>query len=131
MAEVIGRFTCAMGGRGTIQQTKRKGNHFLTRCTCCGFNQGTGAERQQWIWDNAEWLGAAPQPPVNVKVGTKAAAETTTEPEAETLAEFDPFEPEEVTEAANQGGGSGRGRKVAAVASLAAIGGLIYAIARA
>ena len=65
--QVIGYWTCQEGGKAEVFQTKKRGRHFYTRCTCCGFQQGTGANRQQKIYDEAEFLsGVTVVKPSNV-----------------------------------------------------------------
>lgn len=128
MSEVIGRYTCPVGGeRGTIQQTNRKGKHFATRCTCCGFNQGTAAKWQQWLWNNAEWVGETPEPPINVTLGERVK-----EPEPESQADFDPETEMHETETETKPKAKSTGKKLA-VAGLATVGivGFVASILRA
>lgn len=53
---LLGHWTCERGGRAEVRQTKKAGRHFYTHCECCGLNQGTGAKRQQEIYDGAEFI---------------------------------------------------------------------------
>lgn len=73
---VIGRWECPAGGdMAAVFQTKRRGRHFYTKCTCCGTNQGQEAKRQQRIWEEAQWLpDAVVVRPSNVKDNGQALA---------------------------------------------------------
>lgn len=65
--DVIGYIKCESGGRATVHQTKRgKGRYLYTRCECCGCDQRNGAAVQTRIFNNAEWLGDAPEAPPNL-----------------------------------------------------------------
>ena len=65
--QLLGHWKCERGGNAEVYQTKKRGSHFYTRCECCGLNQGTGAGRQQDIYDNAVFLpGLTVVKPTNV-----------------------------------------------------------------
>lgn len=65
--DVIGYIKCEAGSRATVHQTKRgKGRFLYTRCDCCGCDQRNGAAVQTRIFNNAEWLNGAPEPPPNL-----------------------------------------------------------------
>lgn len=65
--QLLGHWKCERGGNAEVFQTKKRGSHFYTRCDCCGLNQGTGAGRQQDIYDNAVFLsGVTVVKPSNV-----------------------------------------------------------------
>lgn len=121
MSQVIGKYTCPVGGaEAQIQQGNRKGKHFITRCECCGFNQGTGKARQQRIWDEAEWIGETPEPPVNVTV-TKSEG---SRPKTETEPDRD-FEPDlDLVEREEQPKKSKKGLVALVVAGVGVLGGL-------
>src|SRR5690625_1789270 len=59
-------------------QTKRRGNHFYTRCACCGLDQRTGGARQTRLWSETEF-----KPGVTVR---KPSNVTEAEPEIEPVA---------------------------------------------
>lgn len=81
--EVIGHWTCSLGGRAEVTQTKKAGRHFNTRCDCCGFSQATGAKRQQLIWDQAQFIaGKTVAKPSNVS-DSKQSEPVVTQPESE------------------------------------------------
>lgn len=141
--EIIGYWTCPEGGKAEVTQTKKRGRHFNTRCDCCGFNQGTGAPRQQKIWDQAEFLpGVTVVRPSNVT--ETQAKPPVNEPEPETvpatveqpaLTELDDYDPDELsdpepepeTEQAPPAAGSGL-RKAAGVSLiLGAVCALVFA----
>jgi len=65
--EVLGYTECSeCNERATVHQTKRgKGRFLYTRCAC-GCDQRTGAAVQTRLYNNAEWLGDAPEPPPNL-----------------------------------------------------------------
>lgn len=68
--EKLGTWKCGGGGVADIFQTIKAGNHFYTRCDCCGLNQGTGAARQQRIFDEGEFIDkSAIKIPSGVSVG--------------------------------------------------------------
>lgn len=68
--EKLGTWKCSAGGTADVFQTKKLGRHFYTHCACCGLNQGTGAARQQKIFDEAVFINpSAVLVPSNVKVG--------------------------------------------------------------
>lgn len=88
-----------------VRQTKKKGNHFYTQCDCCGLNQGTGAVRQQAIYDKAEFTpGVTFARPSNVVEKSKQVSEASVAPALEAKAQsepepdFNPNEPEPVSE---------------------------------
>ncbi|WP_019603217.1 hypothetical protein [Teredinibacter turnerae] len=96
--ELLGYWTCPQGGRAEVFQTKKRGNHFYTRCKCCGLNQGTGAERQQRIYDEAQF-----KPEVTFKVPSNVKPESDSEVhevrEVKALeSDFDPTAEPEVSE---------------------------------
>ncbi|TVZ37678.1 hypothetical protein P886_2021 [Alteromonadaceae bacterium 2753L.S.0a.02] len=115
--KLLGHWTCPEGGKADVYQTKKRGRHFYTRCDCCGLQQGTGASRQQKIYNEAEFIPGVDFPlPANVSADKKPASQPVTEKPAEpakaTLPDFDPNEAKEsepeseaVTEPASGNGG--------------------------
>ena len=100
--ELLGHVKCSQGGRAEVRQTKKAGRHFYTSCECCGLNQGAGQTRQQYIYDNAEFLQGVTvvrpsnvtetaKPPVNEPEPVKPA-ESEQEPKSqpEPASDFDP-----------------------------------------
>lgn len=99
---LLGHVKCSQGGRAEVRQTSKRGRHFYTRCDCCGLNQGTGAARQQHIYDNAEFIaGVTIVKPSNVDetsdaVGDSKRIEAVQEserepaPKREAVGDFDP-----------------------------------------
>jgi hypothetical protein len=94
----IASWVCERGGQADVYQTVKRGRHFYTRCDCCGLNQGTGAARQQQIFDEAVFLDRSA---VAVPSGVSAAGakvveqEPVKKPAAESVnpgpgADFDP-----------------------------------------
>lgn len=74
----LGTVRCPAGGVADVYQTRKRGRHFYTRCECCGLMQGTGQKRQQYIWDNAEFLpGVTVHKPANVEDAGKGEPEQT------------------------------------------------------
>lgn len=92
----IGHWTCEQGGDAEVFQTVKRGRHFYTKCECCGLNQGTGAARQQRIFDGAQFIDrAAIAIPSGVTIaGGKVIDQPAQEPEKVAL-DFDPTEPAE------------------------------------
>lgn len=125
----LGTVGCPAGGVADVYQTRKRGKHFYTRCECCGLLQGTGQKRQQFIWDNAEFLpGVTVHKPANVDDTGKGEAEpeAAQEPESapEPASDFDPAaEPEPVNQELEQEQ-SGSGIKT----GLAAVGVTLLAV---
>lgn len=132
---ILGTWTCERGGTADVRQTVKKGRHFYTQCGCCGLNQGTGAKRQQDIWDNATFVdGSTVVRPANVSE-TKAAvndptglpeSETKPQPISEPVGDFDPTEPEPGSETERSSPGFDRGKIFAGVALVLAAGAGIW-----
>lgn len=130
----LGTVPCPAGGVADVYQTRKRGRHFYTRCTCCGLLQGTGQKRQQQIWDSAEFLpGVTVHKPANVEDGGQGEPEPTVAPEAPQPAaapagDFDPAadtEPEtEEQEPEASGGGIRKGLAAVGVTLLAVGAGL-------
>lgn len=90
----IGVWTCERGGVADVFQTVKRGRHFYTKCECCGLNQGTGAGRQQQIYDEAQFIdSAAIVIPSGVVAGGAKVIEQKPEPEKIEDEDFDPSEP--------------------------------------
>ena len=96
--QLLGHWVCDLGGQAEVYQTKKKGDHFYTRCQCCGLVQGTGAQRQQKIYSEAKFIsGVTVRVPANVDANAaKAAPVNEPEPEQEqakpAVSDFDPSE---------------------------------------
>lgn len=109
-----------------VYQTKKRGNHFYTKCDCCGLNQGTGASRQQEIWDKATITPGLTivkpsnvtekSEPVTEKPALEAAKPSEPEPKkaSEAKADFDPSEPEKPSEPEPERAGSSLNGKLIA-----------------
>ncbi|WP_339074924.1 hypothetical protein [Teredinibacter turnerae] len=126
--KTVGHIQCAAGNRAEVRQAVRRGNHFYTVCDCCGTNQGTGKARQQWIWDNAEFIaGATVKKPINVTDEKPVVSESSVESEPVQIeagtGDFDPAEPVETESApAVKTGETGMGSKLVGVGLLLASG---------
>ncbi|WP_045827158.1 hypothetical protein [Teredinibacter turnerae] len=93
--KLLGHWTCPEGGKAEVYQTKKRGRHFYTRCDCCGLQQGTGASRQQKIYNEAEFIpGVEYSLPSNVKADQKPTQEEKPA-KAAVLPDFDPNEAKE------------------------------------
>lgn len=115
----LGTVRCPAGNTADVYQTRKRGRHFYTRCDCCGLMQGTGKQRQQFIWDNADFQTDAHRPS-NVTESPESQGEVVDQPAAEPKPEasepagdFDPTaesEPEpESTEPEPTSGGAKAG----------------------
>lgn len=104
----LGVWRCPMGGSALVYQTVKAGNHFYTHCACCGLQQGTGAARQQRIWDETEFYNrGSVVRPGNVAIDLKPESEPSEAATAEAVpdkgeADFDPGEREVDPEAEKQ-----------------------------
>lgn len=104
----IGVWKCERGGEAEVFQTVKRGRHFYTKCDCCGLNQGTGAGRQQQIFDQAQFFDRAA---IVIPSGVTASGAKVIEqkPEPEKIAhDFDPSQPapeDEKSEAVAPSGG--------------------------
>ncbi|WP_261840920.1 hypothetical protein [Aliamphritea ceti] len=127
MSKIIGNVKCLMGGNAQVTQAKRKGSHFMLRCDCCGFDQSTGKQKQQYIWDNAKWVDGIPPAPVNVDVNKGSETVKPAEKQPKAAADFDPTEPPKTVEDKPKK----KGGVIVAVAGVAALLGLGVALARA
>lgn len=102
--QLLGHWTCERGGNAEVYQTKKRGSHFYTRCECCGLNQGTGAGRQQDIYDKAIFVpGVTVVKPSNVGESGKNIINDSPKVEPEKLpppGDFDPtvVDPEQAKE---------------------------------
>lgn len=109
--QLLGHWTCERGGNAEVYQTKKRGSHFYTRCECCGLNQGTGAGRQQDIYDKAVFLpGLTVVKPSNVGESKAKVIEAGPVVDREKLpppGDFDPtvVDPNEVQEPVKKAGG--------------------------
>lgn len=95
---LLGHWKCERGGNAEVFQTKKRGSHFYTRCDCCGLNQGTGAGRQQDIYDKAVFLaGVTVAKPSNVgdAPGEKVIEHEPAKLESGTQGDSD-FDPKEI-----------------------------------
>lgn len=131
---IIGHWVCSEGGRAEVTQTVKRGNHFNTKCDCCGFVQGTGAKRQTAIWQTADFFeGATVIKPANVSESDakeinrepeKAGDDVSkvTEPEQ---ADFDPSESVPEPESKPEAGGK-FGFMAVAVLVGSALGGYVW-----
>lgn len=91
---LLGYWTCERGGRAEVRQTKKQGRHFYTKCDCCGLNQGTGAKRQQEIWDSAEFVDkSVVARPLNVVIDAVAVNEPAPKVEAPKVDPVGDFNP--------------------------------------
>lgn len=108
----IGVWKCERGGIAEVFQTTKRGRHFYTRCDCCGLNQGTGAGRQQQIFDEAQFIDrAAIAIPSGVTVGGAKVIDLPP-PEPEKIAlDFDPTEPPAPSETKSEPEQTGAGFK--------------------
>lgn len=108
---LLGHWICSAGGNADVYQTKKNGRHFYTRCECCGLQQGTGAKRQQDIYDNAVFFDkAAVIRPSNVALDLKPevnpvepAKVEATPAKTDIAKDFDPSEPPEKVESSEPG----------------------------
>ncbi len=91
----IGTWECERGGAADVFQTVKRGRHFYTKCECCGLNQGTGAGRQQQIFDEAQFIDkTAVVIPSGVTAGGARVIESAPEPKKiESVSDFDPAQP--------------------------------------
>lgn len=99
--EKIGTWVCGAGGVAEVFQTKKPGRHFYTRCKCCGLNQGTGAARQQRIYDEAVFIDkSAIVIPSGVSVGASLDHEMVgheeTKPQSSPVDEVKNWTPDEL-----------------------------------
>ncbi|WP_341937194.1 hypothetical protein [Marinimicrobium sp. C2-29] len=135
--ELLGHWTCEQGGKAEVRQTTKRGRHFYTQCECCGLNQGTGKVRQQKIWDEAQFVtGVTIIRPSNVTDNRREApvnepalehqkpSEPASEPESESLGDFDPTqsEPESEAEAPAEGRSLNKGALLSGLALITAAG---------
>lgn len=137
-AKLVGYWKCSVGGeQAEVLQGNRQGNHFMTRCGCCGFSQATGRVRQQKIWDEARFTEVVKRPvnvvdqkpPVNEPEPVEKPTEAPTEPgpterpnRQPESTDFDPDNEPEPTEPAASDGRSVRRYLLAGVAFLSAAG---------
>ena len=118
----IGTWECERGGLADVFQTVKRGRHFYTKCECCGLNQGTGAGRQQQIFDEAQFIDKTSVViPSGVTVGGARVIESAPEPKKIEL-DFDPAQPVESESKAVQVKERSIVRFVPAIAFLAAAG---------
>lgn len=136
---LVGHGKCPMGGDTRIYAGNRKGGYLMTRCDCCGFQQGTGKKLQQQIWDNAVWLDGK-QPPLPSKVNPNNRPETDNQTESpvnnqaesdlEELTDFDPMTDMPETEEPVKKGGRLKAFAIG-TATVVGLGGFLMALARA
>lgn len=108
----IGVWTCEQGGTAEVFQTVKRGRHFYTKCECCGLNQGTGAGRQQRIFNEAKFIDrAAIAIPSGVTVGGGNVIDQPAKGQERIALDFDPTEPAPQSEAESEPTKAGAGFK--------------------